>query len=179
MPKLVVDFDGLLNPMPEGWFALGSHKNENAHNAVKFLCAATEYFEVYIWGPRCEIFGGIQSVQAAIIDWTTMSVNVETMHDLMNLLWFPTQQPTEYDVWITGTGVKWAKTKDELDPELIQFVNLWQEELAAKARSPRITQSTGAGRSAERDRVGVSVSDEELVALVQTERRINNGRKAM
>jgi len=130
--RLMVDFDGLLNPMPDGWFDIGAYKREPAKGVVKFLIAATEYFDVYIFGPRSLMFGGIQSIQAAIILWTTQDVNKETAHELMSVLQFPKEEPA-YDVAINGSGVKWHLTKEQPDPEAIAFITEWQEHLAKEA----------------------------------------------
>lgn len=138
MPILVVDFDGLLNPMPKGWFDIGAYRDSSVKETVKFLIAATEYFEIAIFGPRSLLFGGIQTMQAAIISWTTMEVNKATMHDLMAVLWFPTTEPVDYAVYINSTGVKRGSKYSELDVDALNFVSEWQVALATTARSPMI-----------------------------------------
>lgn len=141
LPVLVVEFDGFLNAMPHGWFDMGSHENKAASDAVKFLIAATEYFEVNVFGPRSLQFAGIATMQAAIILWTRMQVNNDTMHDLMNALIFPMEMPEEYAVAVSGTGVKWGTTKDALDPEAIDFVNVWQEALSNESLAPNVRRA--------------------------------------
>ena len=143
-PVLVVDFDGLLNPMPEGWFDLGTHNTASARDAVEFLIDATEYFEVSVFGPRSLMFGGIQIMQAAIIFWTTMEVNKATMHDLMSALVFPTEMPRSFCAAVNGSGVKWGDTKDALPQEGIEFIEGWQRRLAFAAGR----QAQGLGASA-------------------------------
>ena len=138
LPILVVDFDGFLSPMPGGWFDPGSYNNGAVKNVVKFLLAATEYFEIAIFGPRSLMFGGIQTMQAAIILWTNMEVNRATMHELMQVLRFPVSMPADVDVCINGTGVKWITPQDALDPESVDFILIWQKELAAESNSPMI-----------------------------------------
>ena len=129
-PVLVVEFDGFLNAMPNGWFDLGSHSNEIAQDAVKFLINATEYFDVHVWSPRSKQFAGIATMQSAVILWTRMEVNDETMHDLMNALKFPVEMPGDYAVAIGGAGVFCGPTKDVIQPEAMAFILEWQPYLA-------------------------------------------------
>lgn len=134
-PLLVVDFDGLLNPMPDGWFDIGAHKDQAAKDAIKFLIDATEFFDIAVFGPRSMMFGGIQSMQAAIILWTTMEVNKNTMHDLMAVLQFPLKMPDDYAVAVSETGVIWGSTKDALPQDCIDFVTVWQKRLSIQGPS--------------------------------------------
>lgn len=136
LPLLVVDFDGLLNPMPNGWFDLGTYEKQPARDAIKFLIDATEFFEIAIYGPRSEMFGGIQSMQAAIINWTEMLVNKATMYDLMRIIMFPYKMPKNYAVAVTGTGVFYGPTKNQLSQDAIDFIIVYQNMLSQQALSP-------------------------------------------
>lgn len=133
VPMLVVGFDGFLNAMPNGWFDIGSHDNPIARDAVKFLIDATEFFDIVVWGPRSLQFAGIATMQAAIILWTRMIVNNNTMHDLMNVLQFPAEMPTDYAVAIDGAGVKYGPAQETLSQDCKDFINYWQPMLARMA----------------------------------------------
>jgi len=148
-PLLVVDFDGLLNPMPEGWFDFHSYKKPSAKDAIKFLIDATEFFRLAIYGPRSHMFGGIQSMQAAIIHWTEMQVNSDTMHDLMSVLDFPHEMPEDVAAAINSTGVFFGSKKDELSQDALDFIRVWQNRLAAQAGRVFSELSTGPVYTAE------------------------------
>lgn len=131
LPKLVINFDGLLDPTfaVQGWFEWTKYSKQPVVDAITFIIDATEFYDIYIHSPRSYMPSGIQVMQCAIIFWTTMEVNSATMHDLMAVLHFPSELPKDYAVFLDYGTISYGTDKGRLDPDAVDFIETWHSRL--------------------------------------------------
>jgi len=119
-PILCLDFDGVIHSYASGWKGADVIPDPPVYGAIKFICDASDHFDVQIFSSRSHQPGGIEAMQKWLIKWFEkendgVPVNLKAV--ITGMVSFPTSKPPAMvsidDRGLTFTG-EWPEIDDLL-----------------------------------------------------------------
>lgn len=122
-PILCLDFDGVIHSYMSGWQGATVVSDPPVPGAVAFIVRAQEHFRVAVFSSRSNQPGGLEAMQAALIEWLLIE-----------------GPALEIDVQAVFDAILWPLTKPpalvSIDDRALQFDGTWPDVLALRRFQP-------------------------------------------